>query len=815
MSGGGGTNTVSTSSQPPAAYQTALASLIPQVQQTASTPYSAYTGQQVAPLSGQQIQGQNEIGAAQGAAAPFIQGAAQEIYNSAQPLAPGMLPVNASTIGQYESPYNSAVVGATEAQFANQNAQEANTLTGNAIGSGAYGGDRASVAQGVAAGQEATAQAPVIAGLENQNYAQALQEANTQQATTLGANEASAWLGSQAGYGLANLGNEALNTSLTGANALESSGALTQQEQQANLNVPYEQFIAQQAYPFQTQAYESGELTNLASSAGGTGTTSYPGPSLGSQLLGGGLAAAGIGNLTGAFGNSGYLTGANGLFSGLGGAAGGLGSLADTTALTSAGMAGSADAGLDFAMLGAGADGGEVSGMAGGGNVVHLPQHLPWTGLAGRRANDNWSPRPGRMRAFGGAMGFEPHADGDAVGSDDIDADEAAAFRAIHGVPATALAAGPGSVVRPDRTTALAGPPSVNLAQPPDDMPTTSFGGNRRLWEDVPSVESAPSRAAPPGRTVPPGSSARLISPQRGLPTPPQPPTTLPDTAPEAKPSLLARDHDEPMPLGSSGKPSTNADWGKALLYTGLGIMGGKSKFALENIGQGGLEGLKLYDAERERQQQADFNNQYRQEQAQTNRDWRQGMLTVNQQKAGTEADRAATYAAVSGARSQELMAQASHLMASAAMAGTQKEPPAIQTAKWLMQQNPDLSREDAINLANGAATRLKIATMSDQTRQSTADRAAQLKQEGLSDTEANERAKLEVQQRGQDQTLLGGGTGAAPLPRVQLPAAAGTPPPASALEPGKTIHKGYVYQGGDPGQPGSWAPISSPPQTP
>ena len=77
-----GTNTVQQSSQPPAQFESALSSLLPQIQQTAATPYQNYTGQIVAPLSGQQIQGQNEIGAAQGAAAPFIQGAAQKIYDS-------------------------------------------------------------------------------------------------------------------------------------------------------------------------------------------------------------------------------------------------------------------------------------------------------------------------------------------------------------------------------------------------------------------------------------------------------------------------------------------------------------------------------------------------------------------------------------------------------------------------------------------------------------------------------------------------------------------------------------------------------------
>ena len=232
--------------------------------------------------------------------------------------------------------------------------------------------------------------------------------------------------------------------------------------------------------------------------------------------------------------------------------------------------------------------------------------------------------------------------------------------------------------------------------------------------------------------------------------------------------------------------------------------MSGRSPQAGVNIGQGGLEGLKLYNAEKEREAQVEGNALYR-----------EGMLKIGQQKADTGDQRAQTAALVGNARASELQAQASGMMARAAMAGVAKEPPAIQTAKWLMQQNPDLSREDAINLANGAATRLQIATMNNTTKQSIADRAADLKAHGMSDADAWKRADAEIKERGQDQSLVGGNPNAAPLPRVALPAGAGTAPPLSALEPGKTIHKGYVYQGGDPAQPQSWAPVASPAQPP
>ena len=55
------------------------------------------------------------------------------------------------------------------------------------MGAGAFGGDRAGLGQSILAGQQQTSQAPVIAGLNQANYNQALAEFNNQQQTGLGA----------------------------------------------------------------------------------------------------------------------------------------------------------------------------------------------------------------------------------------------------------------------------------------------------------------------------------------------------------------------------------------------------------------------------------------------------------------------------------------------------------------------------------------------------------------------------------------------------------------------------------------------------
>jgi len=313
MSGGGGQTTVSQSGPPPqfvAAYQ----NVNNQAQQVAQTPLTQYSGSIVAPFSPDQNAGIAATENAQGIANPYINAAAQEINNSTTPVWSNAQQWSPGAISQYQSPYTQQVVNATQAQFNNQNQQQQQQVQGNAASQGALGGDRSAVAAGITAGQEQLAQAPVIANLENTGYQTAQNEFNTQQAAQIGANEANNWLSSQAGYGLSNLGNQALTSNLTGANALLGVGGLEQSQAQANLNVPYQQFLQQQAYPFQTTGWLANIAEGLGSASGGSSSTTSPGPSTGSQLLGAGVTGAGLLGQSGAFGSSGWLTGAGGLF---------------------------------------------------------------------------------------------------------------------------------------------------------------------------------------------------------------------------------------------------------------------------------------------------------------------------------------------------------------------------------------------------------------------------------------------------------------------------------------------------------------------
>lgn len=301
--GGGGTNTTVQSNSPPPDVMAQYDKVIAQANQVASTPYTTggfNASNLVAGFNPTQQQAFNTVNGAQGAAQPYLNSAQTDINNSTSPIWSGVQQFSPDTVQQYMSPYTSDVVNATGAQLNNQDAQQQQQVIGNAVSAGAWGGDRSAIAQSELANQQSLANNQTIAGLENQGYTQGLNEFNTQQQAQIGANEANSWLNSQAGFAEGNLGNEALTTALTGATAQLNIGNQQQTLAQQQLNVPYEQFLAQQAYPYQQTGWLSGISTGIGGSSGGTGTTTSPAPNSFSQDVG---TAAGLGTL----GYLGYL----------------------------------------------------------------------------------------------------------------------------------------------------------------------------------------------------------------------------------------------------------------------------------------------------------------------------------------------------------------------------------------------------------------------------------------------------------------------------------------------------------------------------
>lgn len=346
-------NTVTSTqtNSPPANVLNNYQQVYQQAQGVAGTPYQPYPGQLVAGINPDQQSMINQLMQAPGLATPYLnqgRGALNQANNYFGDAAKGLQAVqpylktasdlatpqafSKGAVDQYMSPYTQDVINSTMANVQNQNAIQQGNIVGNAITSGGYGGDRMGLSQSSLANQQNLASGQTIAGLENQNYAQALGQFNQGNATRAQAagifgGLANTQLGTAGQYGnlgqgenqragmAGYLGQAASATGIAGASAGLQGGTLEQQNYQEQLNAAYQQYQQALSYPFQTTGWLSNIATGIGSNSGGTGTSTTPGPSTASQVAGVGLTGLGVLGATGAFGSSGYLTGANGLFS--------------------------------------------------------------------------------------------------------------------------------------------------------------------------------------------------------------------------------------------------------------------------------------------------------------------------------------------------------------------------------------------------------------------------------------------------------------------------------------------------------------------
>src|SRR5215472_10475303 len=201
------------------------------------TPFNPAMLGSVAPLNPTEFQAGQFMTDAMG----LMPGAVTNLMNVGQNLGT----FDPTQVRAIESPYTQDVVQATQDWFNNQNAIQGTDLMSQAIRTGnAFGGDRAGIAEAQLAGQQQLAQAPVIAGLRQAGYTQALNEYNQLKQ-----------------FGLA------------GAQAAWGFGTQEQQQVQRELDVAQQNAMMASAYPFQTANWYGSILGGL-------------GPLLGSQVSG-------------------------------------------------------------------------------------------------------------------------------------------------------------------------------------------------------------------------------------------------------------------------------------------------------------------------------------------------------------------------------------------------------------------------------------------------------------------------------------------------------------------------------------------------
>ena len=266
--------------------------LVNRATNVANTPYSAYSGEMVAPLTSQTLQGLGNINNYAYSAQQPLNTAAQMTQGAAGAISPQQF--SSGALQPYMDPYTQSVINATQAEFNNQNKQQAQFLNSANISSGAFGGDRAGVGQAILSNQQQLAQAPVIAGLNQANFSQAMQEFNNQQQTNLAAQQADAARALQAAGQLGNIGTAQQQAGLQGATAQTQAGTIPQAEQQQIDQALQQLWQTGQAYPFQTTSWLGNIIEGIGSQSGGQSTTTSPGPSSTSQGVGAAVAGLGL-----------------------------------------------------------------------------------------------------------------------------------------------------------------------------------------------------------------------------------------------------------------------------------------------------------------------------------------------------------------------------------------------------------------------------------------------------------------------------------------------------------------------------------------
>ena len=148
-------------------------------------------------------------------------------YTGAAGIIGGNSSVGGSQIANFMNPYTSDVVNSTNRLFDQNSAQQNAALEAQGAASGAFGGSRFGVAQGVLGGQQDLARGNLDANLENTGYSQAVQSALQ-----------NASLGQQAGQNLTSLGNSETASNIANTAELANLGGAQQQTAQATATAP-------------------------------------------------------------------------------------------------------------------------------------------------------------------------------------------------------------------------------------------------------------------------------------------------------------------------------------------------------------------------------------------------------------------------------------------------------------------------------------------------------------------------------------------------------------------------------------------------
>jgi len=264
MSKGGQTATTTQQNTLDPFIKEALTRNMAAAQQVASLPYQPYSGPRVA---GFRPAEQQAFDIAQQAAtnrvgAPELAQATQ-VAQQAAGYSPAQFQQN---VQGFMNPYQQNVIDATMARLSQARAERDAATRAQLASSRAFGNERRGVYEAQLAGEQERNMAETLANLYSQGYGQAAQMAQALPGQQLAGASA-----------LAGYGNQALQQEQARAGMLQAAGQAQRGLAQQNLDVAYQDFLAQRGYPVEQLRILQSGLTGLPNVQSSTQTSTTPG----------------------------------------------------------------------------------------------------------------------------------------------------------------------------------------------------------------------------------------------------------------------------------------------------------------------------------------------------------------------------------------------------------------------------------------------------------------------------------------------------------------------------------------------------------
>lgn len=264
MSKGGQTATQSTTQQLNPFVQDVLTRSFQAAQNVAATPYQSYQGPRVAQFRPQEMEA---FRMAEQAATGRVGASQLEQATQAAQMAAGYSPQQfQQDVQGFMSPYQENVVDATMRRLAQSRAERDAETRAKLAGSRAFGGDRRGVYEAQLAGEQDLNTQQALANLYQQGYGQAAGLASQLPGQRLAA-------ASQ----LAGFGAQALSQEQARQQMLAGAGQAQRGMAQQNLDLAYQDFLAQRGYPVEQLKILQSGISGFPSLTSTTQTTSAPG----------------------------------------------------------------------------------------------------------------------------------------------------------------------------------------------------------------------------------------------------------------------------------------------------------------------------------------------------------------------------------------------------------------------------------------------------------------------------------------------------------------------------------------------------------